>query len=127
MAGVAFPDGVPPLEPPGATLSTGSWLSPLEERAPGSTHLGQVWPVAARLLWRDAAVPLDELVDRPIDESGRILCVQGFNPLEPFPISPVGMPPRPGELFSYSVTGCGTDFLQWKWAEMDRAVGEVAA
>ena len=28
---------------------------------------------------------------------------------------------------SYSVTGCGTDFLQWKWAEMDRAVGEVAA
>ena len=27
----------------------------------------------------------------------------------------------------YSVTGCGTDFLQWKWAEMDRAVGEVAA
>ena len=24
-------------------------------------------------------------------------------------------------------TGCGTDFLQWKWAEMDRAVGEVAA
>ena len=28
---------------------------------------------------------------------------------------------------SYSVTGCGTDFLQWKWAEMNRAVGEVAA
>ena len=28
---------------------------------------------------------------------------------------------------SYSVTGCGTDFLQWKWAEMDRAAGEVAA
>ena len=27
----------------------------------------------------------------------------------------------------YSVTGCGTDFLQWKWAEMNRAVGEVAA
>ena len=27
----------------------------------------------------------------------------------------------------YSVTGCGTDFLQWKWAEMDRAAGEVAA
>ena len=24
-------------------------------------------------------------------------------------------------------TGCGTDFLQWKWAEMNRAVGEVAA
>ena len=29
--------------------------------------------------------------------------------------------------YVYSVTGCGTDFLQWKWAEMDRAVGEVAA
>ena len=28
---------------------------------------------------------------------------------------------------TYSVTGCGTDFLQWKWAEMNRAVGEVAA
>ena len=28
---------------------------------------------------------------------------------------------------SYSVTGCGTDFLQCKWAEMDRAAGEVAA
>ena len=28
---------------------------------------------------------------------------------------------------SYSVTGCGTDFLQWKWAEMDRAAREVAA
>ena len=27
----------------------------------------------------------------------------------------------------YSVTGCGTDFLPWKWAEMDRAAGEVAA
>ena len=27
----------------------------------------------------------------------------------------------------YSVTGCGTDFLQCKWAEMDRAAGEVAA
>ena len=37
--------------------------------------------------------------------------------------------PRPGSRSrrSYSVTGCGTDFLQWKWAEMDRAVGEVAA
>ena len=31
------------------------------------------------------------------------------------------------KLKGYSVTGCGTDFLQWKWAEMDRAVGEVAA
>ena len=31
------------------------------------------------------------------------------------------------ELQLYSVTGCGTDFLQWKWAEMDRAAREVAA
>ena len=34
---------------------------------------------------------------------------------------------RHGEWGRYSVTGCGTDFLQWKWAEMNRAVGEVAA
>ena len=32
---------------------------------------------------------------------------------------------RFGMGLSYSVTGCGTDFLQWKWAEMNRAVGEV--
>ena len=38
-------------------------------------------------------------------------------------------PPRRGapSRRSYSVTGCGTDFLQCKWAEMDRAAGEVAA
>ena len=34
---------------------------------------------------------------------------------------------RMAESYGYSVTGCGTDFLQWKWAEMNRAVGEVAA
>ena len=27
-------------------------------------------------------------------------------------------PPRRPRAW-YSVTGCGTDFLQWKWAEMD--------
>ena len=32
-----------------------------------------------------------------------------------------------GKVGRYSVTGCGTDFLQCKWAEMDRAAGEVAA
>ena len=35
--------------------------------------------------------------------------------------------PREAYGWMYSVTGCGTDFLQWKWAEMNRAVGEVAA
>ena len=39
----------------------------------------------------------------------------------------VGLKLTEDELGLYSVTGCGTDFLQWKWAEMDRAVGEVAA
>ena len=34
---------------------------------------------------------------------------------------------RDGNPQAYSVTGCGTDFLQWKWAEMDRAAREVAA
>ena len=34
---------------------------------------------------------------------------------------------EPANDYWYSVTGCGTDFLQWKWAEMDRAAREVAA
>ena len=39
----------------------------------------------------------------------------------------VGLKLTEDELGLYSVTGCGTDFLQCKWAEMDRAAGEVAA
>ena len=132
---------LPPLSEPGGPISGTGLSSGIMRLAHGLPGHGQ---------WTGLASPGTKLapLHRPAGASSGLLTPWRRRPLgsspslvhvmtsgipahlrgdRPFGHSREPAPFRHPFHLRYSVTGCGTDFLQCKWAEMDRAAGEVAA